>query len=63
MQPLGHKELESHLVKAGFTLVRIGKHAVYKRGTATVAVPRHSYITTGTFHQICKKAGLKLERV
>lgn len=59
MQPLKSNDLEKVLEKSGFVFIRMGKgHAIYKRGTETVSVPRHAFIKPGTFHQICRKAGL-----
>lgn len=52
-------ELEKIILQKGFVFIRVGKgHAIYKKGEITISIPRHKFIRTGTYNQICKKAGL-----
>lgn len=46
------------LQKAGFEIVREGKHTVMSNGSISVVVPRHSTINAYTMGAIVKDAGL-----
>lgn len=45
------------LEKAGFTIIRQGKHIVMSNGARTVTVPRHTTINALTMGKLAKDAG------
>ena len=49
------------LEKAGFTIVRQGKHIVMTDGTRQVTIPRHNPIKAFTLGGIVQDAGLTVE--
>jgi hypothetical protein len=48
--------------KAGFSVVRQGKHAVMSDGVRIVTIPRHNPINAFTMGGIIRDAGLTLEQ-
>jgi predicted RNA binding protein YcfA (HicA-like mRNA interferase family) len=49
------------LEKAGFTIIRQGKHIVMSDGTRQVTIPRHNPIKAFTLGGIVQDAGLTVE--
>jgi len=49
------------LEKAGFSIIRQGKHIVMTDGTRQVTIPRHNPIKAFTLGGIVKDAGLTVE--
>jgi predicted RNA binding protein YcfA (HicA-like mRNA interferase family) len=49
------------LEKAGFRIVRQGKHIVMSDGTRIVTVPRHNPVNAFTMGGIARDAGLTVE--
>lgn len=49
------------LEKAGFTIIRQGKHIVMADGTRQVTIPRHNPIKAFTLGGIVQDAGLTVE--
>jgi predicted RNA binding protein YcfA (HicA-like mRNA interferase family) len=49
------------LEKAGFTIIRQGKHIVMSDGTRQVTIPRHNPIKAFTLGGIVQDAGLTAE--
>ena len=49
------------LEKAGFAIIRQGKHIVMSDGTRQVTLPRHNPIKAFTLGGIAKDAGLTVE--
>lgn len=50
------------LAKAGFTIVREGKHCVMGKGELLVVVPRHHRIKRETLRDIIKDACMTIEQ-
>ena len=50
------------LEKAGFKVVREGKHIVMSDGTRFVTIPRHNPVNALTMGGIVKDAGLSVEQ-
>jgi predicted RNA binding protein YcfA (HicA-like mRNA interferase family) len=50
------------LEKAGFQVVREGKHAVMSNGTRFITVPRHNPVNAFTMAGIVRDAGLTIEQ-
>lgn len=46
------------LQKAGFTIIRQGKHVVMSDGTRLVTIPRHNPVNAITMGNIIRDAGL-----
>ena len=46
------------LEKAGFTVIREGKHTIMSDGVRTVQIPRHNPVNAFTMGHIAKMAGL-----
>ncbi|MBI4658768.1 MAG: type II toxin-antitoxin system HicA family toxin [Verrucomicrobia bacterium] len=49
------------LEKAGFQVIREGKHTVMSNGARMVVVPRHNPINAFTMGKIAKDAGFTIE--
>ena len=49
------------LQRAGFSIVREGRHAVMAKGDRLVVVPRHTLIKRETLRAIVKDAGLSID--
>ena len=54
---LGQKDAVRGLEKAGFVVIRQGKHIIMSNGARTVTVPRHNIINAYTMGQIAREAG------
>ena len=50
------------LEKAGFKVIREGKHTVLSDGLRVVTIPRHNPVNAFTMGQIVARAGLTLEQ-
>lgn len=58
---VNHLRAVSALQKAGFTIIRQGKHIVMSNGTRIVTIPRHNPINAITMGGIIRDAGLTNE--
>ena len=58
---VNHLQAIRALEKAGFTIVRQGKHVVMSDGTRLVTIPRHNPINSFTMGAIVQGAGLTIE--
>jgi len=61
MPGVNHLDAVRALRKAGFEIVRQGKHIVMSDGTRQVVLPRHNPIKGITLGGIIKDAGLTVE--
>jgi predicted RNA binding protein YcfA (HicA-like mRNA interferase family) len=59
---ISHKRAVDALRKAGFEVVREGKHTVMSNGARIVTIPRHNPINAFTMGGIAKDAGLSPEQ-
>ena len=50
------------LEKAGFRIIREGKHTIMSDGARTLVIPRHNPINAFTMGQIARAAGLTPEQ-
>ena len=58
---VNHLNAVRALEKAGFTIIRQGKHIVMTDGTRQVTIPRHNPIKGFTLGGIVQDAGLTVE--
>ena len=58
---VNHLDAVRALEKAGFTIIRQGKHIVMSDGTRQVTIPRHNPIKAFTMGGIVQDAGLTVE--
>ncbi len=58
---VNHLDAVRALEKAGFTIIRQGKHIVMTDGTRQVTIPRHNPIKAFTLGGIVQDAGLTVE--
>ncbi len=58
---VNHLDAVRALEKAGFAIIRQGKHIVMSDGTRQVTLPRHNPIKAFTLGGIAKDAGLTVE--
>ena len=58
---VNHLDAVRALEKAGFQIVRQGKHIVMSDGTRQVTIPRHNPIKAFTMGGIVQDAGLTVE--
>jgi predicted RNA binding protein YcfA (HicA-like mRNA interferase family) len=58
---VNHLDAVRALEKAGFTVIRQGKHVVMSDGTRQVTLPRHNPIKAFTMGGIVRDAGLTVE--
>ena len=58
---INHLNAVRVLEKAGFTIIRQGKHIVMSDGTRQVTIPRHNPIKAFTLGGIVQDAGLTVE--
>ena len=58
---VNHLDAVRALEKAGFRIVRQGKHIVLSNGTRIVTIPRHNPVNAYTMGGIAKDAGLSVE--
>ena len=54
---LGQKDAVRGLQKAGFVIIRQGKHIIMSNGVRTVTIPRHASINAFTMGKIASDAG------
>jgi predicted RNA binding protein YcfA (HicA-like mRNA interferase family) len=59
---VNHLDAVRALEKAGFWIVRQGKHIVMGNGERLVTIPRHNPIKAYTMGGIAKDAGLSIEQ-
>ena len=59
---VNHQEAVRALEKAGFRIIRQGKHIVMSDGTRQVTLPRHNPIKGFTMGGIVTDAGLTVEQ-
>lgn len=59
---INHLDAVRALQKAGFRIVRQGKHIVMSNGERILTIPRHNPVNAITMGGIVKDAGLTLER-
>lgn len=59
---VNHLRAVSALEKAGFRIVRQGKHVVMTDGTRILTIPRHDPVNAITMGGIVRDAGLTVER-
>ena len=58
---VNHLEAVRALEKAGFRILRQGKHIVMSNGTRIVTIPRHNPVNAITMGGIARDAGLTVE--
>ena len=58
---ISHRRAVRALEKAGYRIVREGKHIVMSDGTRILTVPRHDPVNAFTMGGIVRDAGLTLE--
>ena len=58
---VNHLDAVRALEKAGFRIVRQGKHIVMSDGTRIVTIPRHNPVNAFTMGGIARDAGLTVE--
>jgi predicted RNA binding protein YcfA (HicA-like mRNA interferase family) len=58
---VNHLDAVRALEKAGFRIVRQGKHMVMSDGTRIVTIPRHNPVNAFTMGGIARDAGLTVE--
>ncbi len=58
---INHLDAVRALQKAGFRIVRQGKHIVMSAGARTVTIPRHNPVNAYTMGRIARDAGLGLD--
>ena len=58
---VNHLEAVKALEKAGFRILRQGKHIVMSNGTRIVTIPRHNPVNAITMGGIARDAGLTVE--
>ncbi|MFO1310437.1 MAG: type II toxin-antitoxin system HicA family toxin [Burkholderiales bacterium] len=59
---INHLDAVRALEKAGFTVLRQGKHVVMSDGVRIVTIPRHNPVNAITMGGIVRDAGLSIER-
>jgi predicted RNA binding protein YcfA (HicA-like mRNA interferase family) len=58
---VNHQDAIRALSKAGFRVIRQGKHVVMSDGTRQITLPRHNPIQSFTMGGIVRDAGLTVE--
>jgi len=58
---INHQDAIKALAKAGFEILRQGKHIVMSDGNRIITVPRHNPVNAYTMGGIAKDAGLTVE--
>ena len=58
---INHLQAVKALEKAGFRIVRYGKHIVMSDGTRFLTIPRHNPVNAITMGGIVRDAGLTIE--
>ena len=56
---LKHRDITDALAKAGYKVVRTGRHEIWVKGNVAVQVPHHREINELTAKSILKKAGVR----
>jgi predicted RNA binding protein YcfA (HicA-like mRNA interferase family) len=59
---VNHLDAVRALEKAGFAVVRQGKHIVLSNGTRILTIPRHNPVNAFTLGGIVRDAGLTVEQ-
>ena len=59
---INHLEAVRALEKAGFRIVRQGKHVVMSDGVRILTIPRHNLVNALTMGGIARDAGLTVEQ-
>lgn len=59
---VNHLDAVRALQKAGFQVVRQGKHVVMSNGQRIVTIPRHNPVNAFTMGGIARDAGLSVEQ-
>jgi predicted RNA binding protein YcfA (HicA-like mRNA interferase family) len=59
---VNHLDAVRALEKAGFHVVRQGKHVVMSNGQRIVTIPRHNPVNAYTMGGIARDAGLSIEQ-
>jgi predicted RNA binding protein YcfA (HicA-like mRNA interferase family) len=59
---VNHQDAVRALEKAGFRVVRRGKHIVMSDGSRILTIPRHNPVNAFTMGGIVRDAGLTVER-
>ena len=59
---INHLDAVRALPKAGFEIVRQGKHIVMSNGTRLLRIPRHDPVNAFTLGGIVRDAGLTVEQ-
>ena len=59
---VNHLDAVRALEKAGFRVVRQGKHVVMSNGRRIVTIPRHNPVNAFTMGGIARDAGLSVEQ-
>jgi predicted RNA binding protein YcfA (HicA-like mRNA interferase family) len=59
---VGQRDAVRALEKAGFQVIRQGKHIIMSNGVVTLTIPRHNPINAFTMGNIAKQAGLTPEQ-
>jgi predicted RNA binding protein YcfA (HicA-like mRNA interferase family) len=59
---VSQKDAIRALGKAGFVIVRQGRHVIMRKGDVPVQIPRHTQINAITMGDIAKTAGLTPEQ-
>jgi predicted RNA binding protein YcfA (HicA-like mRNA interferase family) len=59
---VNHLDAVRALEKAGFRIVRQGKHIVMSNGQRIVTIPRHNPVNAFTLGGIARDAGLSVEQ-
>lgn len=59
---VNHLDAVGALQKAGFTIVRQGKHVVMSNGARILTIPRHNPVNAFTLGGIVRDAGLSVEQ-
>jgi predicted RNA binding protein YcfA (HicA-like mRNA interferase family) len=54
---VGQRAAVAALQKAGFQIIRQGKHVIMSNGARTLTIPRHDPINAYTMGNIAKQAG------
>ena len=58
---LPHSRVVRALERAGFRILRQGKHVVMTNGRAIITIPRHNPVNRWTLAGIIKEAGLTVD--
>ena len=59
---VNHLDAVRALEKAGFRIVRQGKHVVMSNGQRIITIPRHNPVNAFTMGGIARDAGLSVEQ-